>query len=423
MGFGDLGRLFKKDYRIFLILIIWLLIGFTLFQFDIFLFRAGETDITLGYIVFLPLIVFSIALVLIALFTKKDLTELSSKQAIIYSLIALLIMVFFSGFILILFYIAILSWIFITSLFSMWGCYERGVEYDEKIYNWPKPINFFARWIQFFFFNTIAVILVAIAASAGTYWALVSVEIAGLYLFVGWSLLLVMVFLTLIGFLFVLIARLNAWLSVFHLWVALYTFYLMLNAFYRLSDSSGGGPESSIYIQLGLYIFDVLLLLYTIGGIVGKKADSLSSALPMKPETILIWLIFSKAAFEFADALPSASAGILKAALSFLLFVPMVFIIGLYGIFRYGKTKKERKVKKKKKKTAKKLGMTLEEFELKEAGQEKCKKCGAPNKKGATFCKACGKEQTGLVKGNKCKKCGALNKKDAKFCKGCGKEL
>lgn len=395
MGFGDLGRLFKKDYRIFLILVIWLLIGFTLFQFDFTLVTLGQIDITIGFLVFLPLIIFTMALVLIAVFSKKEIVTLSVKQGVVYSIIAVLIMLILSGLTLLLFFIAILSWIFITSLFSMSGCYERGISWDESVYNWPRPINFFARWIQFFLVNTIAVILVFVAAGAGTVWALASPAVADLYASVGWLLIAVIVILTIIGLLFVFIARLNAWLSVFHFWVALYTFYLMIKAFYTLSSRGGGDTEYSIYIQIGLYVFDVLLLLYTIGGIVGKKADKLSSALPMKPETILVWLIFSKAAFEFSDALPFAATGVLKAALSFLLFVPMVFMIGLYGIIRYGRTKRERKEKKKKKKTAKKEGLSVDEYELKLSGDkkgDKCKKCGKLNKKGAKFCKQCGKE-------------------------------
>jgi len=384
MGFGDLGKLGKKEYRIFLVLIIWLLIGFTLFQFDIVLFKWDNLDITLGFIVFLPLIAFCLALYLIAVFTKKELMELNAKQVIVYTLITLPIMLLLSGFALLLFLIGILSWIFITSLFSMSGCYEKGIDCDEKIYNWPRPINFFARWIQFFLFNIIAIILVLVAATAGTFWALASTDVAAIYSIVGWLLIVVMVFLTLISFLFVFIGRLNAWISVFHVWVALYTFYLMFKAFSSLS-SSGGVSEYTGYIKLGLYVFDVLLLLYTLGGIVGEKAEKLSSSLPMKPETILVWLIFSKAAFEFADALPFGATGTLKAALSFLLFVPMVFVIGFYGIIKYGKTKKERKKKKKKKK--------VDEKELKKAGHKKgdtCKECGKLNKKGAKFCKTCG---------------------------------
>ena len=387
MGFGDLGRLFKKDYRIFLILVIWLLIGFTIFQFDIVLFRGAQFDITLGFIVFLPLIGFCLVLVLIALFTKKDLTTLSTKQALLYSLITIPIMLILSGITLLLFVIAIFSWVFITALFSMWGCYEKGVAWDESVYNWPRPINFFARWIQFFALNTIAIIIVAFTAGAGTVWVVASEDIGTLYLSVGWILIIVMILLTLIGFLFVFIGRLNAWISTFHFWVALYTMYLMVNAFYSLTNDSPGNSSSTIYMQLGLYVFDVLLILYTIGGIIGKKAEKLSSALPMKPETILIWLIFSKAAFEFSDALPFASPGVFKAAASFLMFVPMVLIIGFYGIIVYGRTKKERKVKKKKKKA--------DEKELKKEGHKKgdtCKECGKLNKKGAKFCKTCGKE-------------------------------
>jgi hypothetical protein len=46
---------------------------------------------------------------------------------------------------------------------------------------------------------------------------------------------------------------------------------------------------------------DVLILLYTIGSLVGEHMEILSKKLKfIKAETILIWLIFSKASYELA---------------------------------------------------------------------------------------------------------------------------
>ncbi len=51
MGLKDLKLLKEKENRLYLILILWLLIGFTIFQFEVLF--------VVGYIVFIPLIIIS----------------------------------------------------------------------------------------------------------------------------------------------------------------------------------------------------------------------------------------------------------------------------------------------------------------------------------------------------------------------------
>jgi hypothetical protein len=297
------------------------------------------------------------------------------------------IIILFTGFSLLLTILGILLFIFITVLFSLWSCYENGVSWDEKIYKWPSPINHAARWLQFLIFPIIAAVITLAAALAGTVWAVASPDIAYLYAYVGWFIIIICSFLWSLSFLFILLGKLNSWLGVFFIWVGLYTWYLMFKAYLSLSlelDPSGSsiGGQYMIIIEVGLYIFDLLIILSVIGNLIGDRSEKISKTLHMNAETLFIWLIFGKAAFEFVDVLPGTNVGTLKAILIFVLFLPLIFITGLFGLIHYFKVKKGMKTKKKKKKAEKKL---------KKDGI-KCKECGHYNREGAKFCKKCGQE-------------------------------
>ena len=72
MAFKDLLLLKEKEYRLYLILIIWLIVGFTFFQFEV-LYLAGV-------VVFVPLMALSYVLFLTSLVSyKKKLRDMSRK--------------------------------------------------------------------------------------------------------------------------------------------------------------------------------------------------------------------------------------------------------------------------------------------------------------------------------------------------------
>ena len=120
-----------------------------------------------------------------------------------------------------------------------------------------------------------------------------------------------------------------------------------------------GSIFSSIYYEIALYIFDVLVIFITISTLVGKKADIISAEVRViTTDSIIVWLIFSKGAYEFADQAlilleVSASVSVLKNVAIFFLFVPLLLISGILGIKRYSKLKAKRKAIKKRKKTIK----------------------------------------------------------------------
>ena len=130
--FSELKKLFlEKEYRLFLILFLWLLIGFTIFQFKDFL------PIWLGFVIFLPLLVICAILFIMSLIFRANLKELTFKRTIIYCLIAAVIVIIFiyiaAVLFLFLFTLAIISYVLITATFYMYTCYDYSVDLDEKI--------------------------------------------------------------------------------------------------------------------------------------------------------------------------------------------------------------------------------------------------------------------------------------------------
>ena len=255
--------------------------------------------------------------------------------AIIFALIMIQLYV-------IIFFLAILSYIFITAVFYMYSSYRYGVDWDDKIYEIKKPFNNILRWVIFLGCTLIAIFIMLRAASIGLsiqQSGQITVELA----WIGSAFVILIIFLAIIGVLTLFAGKLNAWLGIFFLWVVLYTIYLMIYAYNAFS--SNVETTTSIGLQLIMYILDVLLILYTITTIIGEKTEILSEKFKfIKPDAILMWLIFSKAAYEFAKGgLPT---GIIRttAIVQFLLFLPLLFIAGLYGIISYSRKKKKREL-------------------------------------------------------------------------------
>ena len=94
----------------------------------------------------------------------------------------------------------------------------------------------------------------------------------------------------------------------------------MFSAFYNLGELVG---MNILIYKLILYIFDLFLILFTIGSLVGKRSELISKKLRVKSNSILIWLIFSKAAYEFASALPEMNIASIRAIGGFILFIPL----------------------------------------------------------------------------------------------------
>ncbi|MFX1572612.1 MAG: hypothetical protein ACFFB0_07680 [Promethearchaeota archaeon] len=400
MGIKDLIELKKRENRLLLILVIWLIVGFTAVQF--------RTTRILGIVIFVPLLGLLIILLLVLVVFKKNLKELTFKSILKYCLIAIPLILIFAALVLFavlfLIIISILSYIFITSIFTLHSCYKWGINQDEKLYKMPKLLNFLVRSTSFVGGLILSIIIMLLIANIGFKLNIIPENVINELGHIPWVMISLFFVLFLVSLLFLFVGKLNAWLGIFLIYVSVYASYLILKASFSLIKS-----EESILalpIQISLYFFDLLLLLVTMGSLIGKKAEIISKKMKfLKPEIIILWLIFSKTAYEFTYAFPDQDFSKMPITFSFIIFIPLFLFIGFYGIFNYFKLKKQRKEKKKAKKLKrndiKDISINEEEkFEekIQEKPSEKdireeritCPSCLAINRKSAKYCSKCG---------------------------------
>lgn len=151
----------------------------------------------------------------------------------------------------------------------------------------------------------------------------------------------------------------------------------------RLANNSGS--TSSIPTQIALYFLSLFLLLNTIGGLITEKVNVLKAKLRIfGKDTILMWLIFSVASFEFAAGIPTSQLEIVRYIIVYVFFIPLLIFMTLYGIHNYSNITKERRIQELEKE-AKKEGVIEKE-------QIICRECGAVNSESDKFCLQCGAE-------------------------------
>jgi len=406
MGFKDLVELKKRENRLLLILVIWLLVGFTAVQF--------RTTRNISIVIFLPLLGILIILLLALIIFKKDLKQMTFKSVLKYCLLAIPLFLIFTALIffavLILIVISILSYIFITSLFTLYNCYKWGVDLDDKVYKLPKLLNFLLRIITFVGGLILSILIMLLIANIGFNWGILPEAVLSELGHIPWVIITFFIILFLVCLLFLFIGKFNAWLGIFLIYVSVYASYLILKASLSLIKS-----EESVLafpIQISIYFFDLFLLLITTGSLIGKKAELISKKLKfIKTEVIIIWLIFSKTAYEFISTLPPSEDGMPVSysfiMISFIIFIPLFLFIAFYGIYNYFKLKKQRKEKKKTEKLKRKdiedmriieeekiEDEKLENIPSQEVREERltCPSCLASNRKGAKYCSKCGFE-------------------------------
>ncbi|TFG02897.1 MAG: hypothetical protein EU540_00660, partial [Promethearchaeota archaeon] len=324
---AGLSRLFKKRYRLFLLITIWLVIGIFIAAF-----RFG-----LGIFILTPLIPLCIVLCAISIFT--DLRDMKLLTFIVVIIITAILVYFFYIFrnriVPFLFSLAIISYIIITALFTLYACYEGGRNLDEFIYTkFPSPTHHIFRWLEFA--GGIALGLLIIWAT---------------YIFTGAQLNLItlIIFITIlvlagIAVLLILTGKFNAWLGTFSLYAGIYFAYLVVAFLYGPTLLQQGGVYP-IMIIIFFAVFDIIILLYTIGVLVGERADIISKKIKIGPDTILMWLIFSKAAYELAKLLDPSTISF-KYWWVLIIFILLLGIVGFIGIIKYKKFKTSIKSKR-----------------------------------------------------------------------------
>ena len=326
MGLIDLKLLFKKEYRIYLILIIWLIVGFTIYQLEFELAKV------IAFVIFLPLIIVTFFFLIIAFFSKKRLYEMSKKRIIISFIIAFAFfwILFYIGYI--FFWIGIFLYIILTSVFTMDLFLNLGIKIENAV--WEKKSSKILRWSLF-----IGGIATSILMLIGTIILTESIT-GGTAKTTGFNtstialvIIVIIILFTILGLILAATGRLHAWMGTFFVGVSIYTIYLIISIIYKMSSYNQG--VTSIEIQILLYFFNLFLFLYTISGLIGKKAEILQKKLKIfGPDTILLWLIFSLASYELAMVLIE-NASIARYIIVYVLFVPLLIILSFYGLIKY----------------------------------------------------------------------------------------
>ena len=321
-------ELLKKRNRIFFFIVLWLLIGVFLSAF--YLLWVGILVLTVLMGLCATLFILSIFLL-----NLRKMSYLIFFIIVIITILLTLTFLIFNQIILFMSYAAVISYVLITAIFSLYGCYNGGKRIDEYIYKkFPSPLNQILRIIEFL---------------GGIFLSLLIIYL--IFLFTGGQLVLItwIFAFTIVGlaafgiFLLLITGKFNAWLGTFSLYGGIYFCYLVVVFLFGISLYQGLGTNP--ILTWVFIVADILILLYVIERLMGERADLLSKRLkPIKAETILMWLIFSKAAYELAIILDPTWTSFKNQWVLFI-FVALVGLVGIYGLIKY---KKYRKSKRKK---------------------------------------------------------------------------
>ena len=309
----NLKKLGLKENRKYLILVIWLLINITIIQLpfgfsvQIFGFNMDILDL-IGVVTYIPFLTFLVFTFLYSLVAKKDVKDIASWKVFLIFFLTLPLMFFLIPIMVGIFLFSIFSYFFFTSWFILYGAYLTSKRLDDNLKK--RVHSSFYRVIQFFGGSIISLILL-------TFYVLGSQSIGDLIdvtfpqavydtlnyvvIFIG---IIVLLFI-IVGIVYMFKKIFNAWLGMFSLSVVIYTFYLLIKIF--LAIRSTGGVESSTTTQMVMLFVDLFILLYSISTLMGSQAELLSKNIGIKRigvDSILIWLVFSKVAYEFIHNYP-----------------------------------------------------------------------------------------------------------------------
>jgi len=311
----NLKKLGLKENRKYLILVIWLLVNITIIQLpDSFSVQIFAIDMDLldliGVVTYVPFLTFLAFTFLYSLIAKKDVKEVAPGKILLTFFLTLPLMFFLIPILVGIFLFSIFSYIFFTSWFILYGAYLSSKRLDDSLKR--RVHSSFFRVIQFFVGSILSIVLLAayiigsedIGNLIGlTFTPAVYETLNYVVIFIG---IIVLIFI-IIGIVFMFKKIFNAWIGMFSFSVVIYTFYLLIKIF--LAIRSTGGEDTSITTQIIMLIVDLFILLYSISTLMGSQAELLSKKIRIKRigvDSVLIWLVFSKVAYEFIHNYPFA---------------------------------------------------------------------------------------------------------------------
>ncbi|MFX1278831.1 MAG: hypothetical protein ACFFA3_05390 [Promethearchaeota archaeon] len=352
-----------KNWRL-LVIVIWLLVGIAIIPFP------DPIVSFIGIIIFLPFLVFLMFLFLLSLISKKDIFEYPAWKVILFLLISLPIMLLISILLIILFAISIISYFFFSSWFILYGAYLLGRNIDNRLYKVSKAKSFIR--VLIYIGGIVGSILFLFLCVIGPTIFDFSIVIEdpievpwylnGVYILVGGILL----GLTAISIIFMFKKVFAGWFGIFALLVSFYTLFLVLKIYLGIVNLESISEEiNTIWAYLGMIIPDMFIIFYSLSTLMGSQAELLSKRFKrFKLDTVIIWLILSKVAFEFIHFFPYSLfedidylfinqladlnnnlINLVKNVAVLAFFLLLLIAIGTYEICKYYKLKSQTKTK------------------------------------------------------------------------------
>lgn len=365
----NLKKLGLKENRKYLILVIWLLIDITLIQIPIQIkIQIGAIEVELwdliGVVIFLPFLTFLMFLFLLSIVFKKDVKEVSSWKIIILFLLTLPLMFFISVILVAIFAFSVFSYIFFSSWFILYGAYLIARNIDERLkrhdyrkltrsltFSGGVIFSLFLLVIMFVPALGILDIIYTFIPELSTY-PIIILGVRILFIIVG-VIIVTFAFLSLVG---LTRKTFNAWIGIFAILVVIYTYFLVVKVFIAVRSVGGGGSSPPI-TQILMILIDIFIILYSISTLMGSQAELLRKRVFKKSmrvgiDTILLWLVFSKVAYEFVHYFPynwlqglpyidfmtildESIVNLLRNIGIIIFFIAVLVILGLYEIRKY----------------------------------------------------------------------------------------
>ena len=309
----NLKKLGLKENRKYLILVIWLLVNITIiqlpFEYSIQFFAVNIDLLDLiGVVTYIPFLTFLVFTFLYSLVAKKDVKEIPAWKVLITFFLTLPLMFFLIPIMVGIFLFSLFSYVFFTSWFILYGAYLSSKRLDDSLKR--RVHSSFYRAVQFFGGSILSIVLlVAYVLGSQTIGDMIGLTFTqGVYDTLNYAVIFIGIFVIIfivVGIIFMFKRIFNAWLGMFSLSVVIFTFYLLIKIFLALRST--GGVETSIATQFIMLTVDFFILLYSISTLMGSQADLLSKSIGIKRigvDSILIWLVFSKVAYEFIHNYP-----------------------------------------------------------------------------------------------------------------------
>ncbi|MHA1725068.1 MAG: hypothetical protein ACTSXH_09560 [Promethearchaeota archaeon] len=249
-----------------------------------------------GIFIFFPLLAFLVFLLFFSMVSKKNIEEYPTYQVIILFFISLPFLFLIFIFLVILALIAVLIYIFLSSWFIIYWCYTTAYQIDMKLKT--RRFHRFLRGLELIGGFIISLILLGIFTTGCIIFIVflkpdIPIFINIVYLLIG--IMFISLFVYTLHF-SIKNKILIGWMGIFFLLNSIYTFYLVIQVFLSLS----GSETTTLNAQIGLYVLDIALLIYSVSTIISEKAKILAEKIRwFGIDTALIILIASKACYDF----------------------------------------------------------------------------------------------------------------------------